>query len=83
MADQPLWGYPEVAAHLGISVQAARSRRSRGSLPSPDGTSVPDRPRWKPATFNGWKPVSRGFRTDLHGESTPAAPSASLGSEAS
>ncbi|GGT14993.1 hypothetical protein GCM10010222_66300 [Streptomyces tanashiensis] len=42
--DQPLWGYPEVAAHLGISVQAARSRKSRGSLPAPDDTTVPDRP---------------------------------------
>lgn len=43
--DQHLWGYPEVAAHLGISVRAARSRKSRGSLPEPDDTSVPDRPR--------------------------------------
>ncbi|WP_256923501.1 hypothetical protein [Streptomyces sp. 13-12-16] len=24
--DQQLWGYPEIAAHLGISVGAARSR---------------------------------------------------------
>ncbi|MDX2544636.1 hypothetical protein ACOT81_20710 [Streptomyces sp. WI04-05B] len=46
MADgQQLWGYPEVAAHLGISVRATRSRKSRGSLPEPDDTSVPDRPR--------------------------------------
>ncbi|MFF6835769.1 MarR family transcriptional regulator [Streptomyces sp. NPDC012438] len=57
MADgQPLWGYPEVAAHLGISVQAARSRKSRGSLPAPDDTTVPDRPRWKPATFRTGSP---------------------------
>ncbi|MFJ1548742.1 hypothetical protein [Streptomyces sp. NPDC088246] len=40
----------EVAAHLGISVGAARSWKSRGSLPAPDDDSVPDRPRWKPAT---------------------------------
>lgn len=31
--DQELWGYPEVAAHLGISVGATRNRKSRGSLP--------------------------------------------------
>lgn len=42
--DQPLWGYPEVAAHLSTTVSAARSRKSRGSLPEPDDTSVPDRP---------------------------------------
>ncbi|AEW95158.1 MULTISPECIES: MarR family transcriptional regulator [Streptomycetaceae] len=64
--DQQLWGYQEVAAHLGISVPAARSRRSRGSLPAPDDTTVPDRPRWRPATFQSWKPVGRGFRSDLH-----------------
>lgn len=45
--DQQLWGYPEVAAHLGISVSAARNRKSRGGLPAPDDTTVPDRPRWK------------------------------------
>ncbi|MFD4944646.1 MarR family transcriptional regulator [Streptomyces sp. NPDC058409] len=67
--DQQLWGYPEVAAHLGISVRAARSRKSRGSLPKPDDTSVPDRPRWKPATFQDWRPVGRGFRSDLQGPS--------------
>ena len=32
-ADQRLWGYPAIAAHLGISIGAARSRRSRGALP--------------------------------------------------
>ncbi|WP_432061503.1 MarR family transcriptional regulator [Streptomyces sp. S1] len=73
--DQKLWGYPEVAAHLGISIGAARSRKSRGSLPVPDDDSVPDRPRWKPSTFQGWKPVGRGFRSDLHG--TPAPPASS------
>ncbi|MFJ7096785.1 MarR family transcriptional regulator [Streptomyces mirabilis] len=67
--DQQLWGYPEVAAHLGISVEAARNRKSRGSLPKPDDTSVPDRPRWKPATFQDWRPLGRGFRSDLHGPS--------------
>ncbi len=34
--DQQLWGYREVAAHLGISVGAARSRKRRGSLPALD-----------------------------------------------
>jgi hypothetical protein len=43
--DQPLWGYPEVAAHQGTTVSAARNRKSRGSLPEPDATTVPDRPR--------------------------------------
>ncbi|MGX7761304.1 hypothetical protein ACWQ06_21950 [Streptomyces angustmyceticus] len=57
--DQQLWGYPEVGAHLGISVSAARNRKSRGSLPAPDDTTVPDRPRWRPATFEGWKPHPR------------------------
>ncbi|MGW9131978.1 MarR family transcriptional regulator [Streptomyces sp. NPDC055681] len=65
--DQKLWGYPEVAAHLGISVGATRSRKSRGSLPAPDDDSVPDRPRWKPSTFQRWRSVGRGFRSDLHG----------------
>lgn len=65
--DQQLWEYPEVAAHLGISVRAARSRKSRGTLPEPDDTRVPDRPRWRPATLQGWQPVGRGFRSDLHG----------------
>ncbi|MFD3531666.1 hypothetical protein [Streptomyces sp. NPDC058664] len=55
----PLWRYPEAAAHLGISVQAARSRKSRGSLPAPEDTTVPGRPRWKPATLTGWKPLDR------------------------
>ncbi|MBB5939985.1 MarR family transcriptional regulator [Streptomyces zagrosensis] len=64
--DQQLWGYPEVAAHLGISVGAARNCKSRGSLPAPDDTTVPDRPRWRPATFQTWNPVGRGFRSDLH-----------------
>jgi hypothetical protein len=67
--DRQLWGYPQVADHFGISIQAVRSRKSRGSLPAPDDTSVPDRPRWKPATFRNWKPVGRGFRTDLHSTS--------------
>lgn len=65
--DQQLWGYPEIATHLGISVRAARSRKSRGTLPKPDATRVPDRPRWRPATLQGWQPVDRGFRSDLHG----------------
>lgn len=38
--DRRLWGYPEVAAHLGISVGATRSHKSRGSLPSPDNWRV-------------------------------------------
>lgn len=67
--DQQFWGYPEVAAHQGISVPAARSRKSRG--PAPDDTTVPDRRRWRPATFQGWKPVGRGFRSDLRGSSSP------------
>ncbi|QMU67300.1 sigma-70 region 4 domain-containing protein [Streptacidiphilus sp. P02-A3a] len=65
--DQQLWGYPEIAAHLGISVRAARSRKSRGTIPDPDDTSVPDRPRWRPTTFQDWRPLGRGFRSDLHG----------------
>ncbi|GAB3177324.1 MarR family transcriptional regulator [Streptomyces incanus] len=70
MADnQQLWGYPEIAAHLGIRVGAARSRKSRGSLPAPDDESMPNRSRWKPSTFQIWKPVGRGFRSDLHGSS--------------
>ncbi|MEV7085892.1 MarR family transcriptional regulator [Streptomyces sp. NPDC093085] len=77
--DQQLWGYPEVAAHLGISVGAARNRKSRGSLPSPDNTIVPDRPRWRPATMQSWTPVGRGFRSDLHRESVSAAAPASSG----
>ncbi|MFE6872654.1 MarR family transcriptional regulator [Kitasatospora sp. NPDC057692] len=63
--DQQLWGYTEVAAHLGISVGAARSRKSRGALPAPDDESIPDRPRWKPATFHNWKPLGQGYRSDL------------------
>lgn len=65
--DQRLWGYPEAGAHLGISVRAARSRKSRGSLPEPNDTSVPDRPRWRPAISQGWQSVGRGFRSDLRG----------------
>ncbi|WP_327073933.1 sigma-70 region 4 domain-containing protein [Kitasatospora purpeofusca] len=72
--DQQLWGYAEVAAHLGISVGAARSRKSRGALPSPDDESIPDRPRWKPATFAAWKPRGQGYRSDLAAETAdPAA----------
>ncbi|MCX4752477.1 MarR family transcriptional regulator [Kitasatospora purpeofusca] len=72
--DQQLWGYAEVAAHLGISVGAARSRKSRGALPSPDDESIPDRPRWKPATFAAWKPRGQGYRSDLTAETAdPAA----------
>ncbi|WP_244290874.1 hypothetical protein [Streptomyces virginiae] len=41
---QLLWGYPEVAVHLGISSQATCSRKSRASLPAPDDTTLPDRP---------------------------------------
>jgi hypothetical protein len=67
--DQQLWGYQEVAAHLGISVEAARNRKSRGSLPAPADTTVPDWPRWRPATFQDWKPVGQEFRSDLHGPS--------------
>jgi hypothetical protein len=76
--DQQLWSYPEVAAHLGISIGAARSRKSRGTLPAPDDTSVPDRPRWRPTTFQNWKPVGRGFRSDLYCEPAPVGPSASV-----
>ncbi|MFB7776288.1 hypothetical protein [Streptomyces bauhiniae] len=57
--DQQLWGCTEVAAHLGTSIGAARSRKSRGSLPAPDDASVPDRPRWKPATFRRTSPPER------------------------
>jgi hypothetical protein len=63
--DQRLWGYTEVASHLGISIGAARSRKSRGALPAPDDEGVPDRPRWQPATFRNWKPLGQGYRRDL------------------
>lgn len=49
---------------MGISFGAARSRKSRGSLPARDDDSVPDRPRWRLATFKGSKTVGRGFRSD-------------------
>ncbi|MER7772392.1 MarR family transcriptional regulator [Kitasatospora sp. NPDC096140] len=72
--DQQLWGYTEVAKHLGISVGAARNRKNRGTLPDPDDTSIPDRPRWKPSTFQDWKPLGQGHRSDLHGNpSEPAS----------
>ncbi|MFI0942791.1 MarR family transcriptional regulator [Streptomyces sp. NPDC021020] len=74
--DQPLWGYREFARHLGTTVGAVRSRKSQGSLPEPDDTSVPDRPRWRPATFEDWKPVGRGYRTDFHGCPAHADPHA-------
>lgn len=64
--DQQLWGYEEVAAYLGSSISAVRSRKSRGSMPAPDDTSVPDRPRWRPSTIRTFKPLGRGFRSDLH-----------------
>ncbi len=70
-ADQQLWGYPEIAAHLGISIGAARSRKSRGALPAPDDESIPDRPRWKPSTLRNWKPLGQGHRSDL--DTNPAA----------
>ncbi|MFD3735524.1 MarR family transcriptional regulator [Streptomyces sp. NPDC058632] len=74
--DQRQWGDPKVTAHLGISVGAPRSRKSRGSLPSPDDPSVPNRPRWKPSTFQNWGPIGRGFHSDRHGfpqqETTPS-----------
>ncbi|MEV7121178.1 MarR family transcriptional regulator [Kitasatospora griseola] len=63
--DQQLWGYAEVAEHLGITIGAARSRKSRGTLPAPDDESVPDRPRWKPRTFSNWKSRGQGYRSDL------------------
>ncbi|WP_234388752.1 sigma-70 region 4 domain-containing protein [Streptomyces sp. AS58] len=72
--DQQLWEYPEVAAHLGISVRAARSRMSRGTLPEPDDTSVPDRPRWRHATFQGWQPVNRGPAATCTAPPDPTAP---------
>ncbi|MGW1295902.1 MarR family transcriptional regulator [Streptomyces sp. NPDC002533] len=68
--DQRLWEHRDVAAHLGISVGAARSRNSRRSLPDPHDNSVPDRPRWKPSTLQARNPVGRGFRSDLHGSPT-------------
>ncbi len=64
-ADQRLWGYPAIAAHLGISIGAARSRRSRGALPVSDDESIPDRLRWQPAIFRNWKPLGPGYRSDL------------------
>ncbi|WP_327745106.1 MarR family transcriptional regulator [Streptomyces europaeiscabiei] len=71
MADeQQLWRYPEVAAHVGISVRAARSRKSRDTLAEPDDIRVQDQP-WRPATLQGWQPVGRGFRSDLHGTASP------------
>lgn len=69
--DQQLGGYPEVAAHLGTSVRATRGSKSRDTLPEPDDTRVPNRPRWRPATLQGWQPVGRGFRSDLHGTARP------------
>ncbi|MFC8718072.1 MarR family transcriptional regulator [Kitasatospora sp. NPDC057198] len=72
--DRPSWGYAEVAAHLGISVGAARSRKSRGALPAPDDTTIPDRPRWKPSTFTGWKPRGQGYRSDLADRTTDEQP---------
>lgn len=73
--DQQLWGYEEVAAYLGSSVGAVRSRKSRGSMPAPDDTSVQDRPRWRPSTIRTYKPLGRGFRSDLHTSTEPASPS--------
>ncbi|GAA2999739.1 hypothetical protein GCM10010519_35420 [Streptomyces lactacystinicus] len=71
---QELWGYREVAAFLGINVHAVHARASRGSLPAPDDTSIPDRPRWKPSTFQRWKPRGQGYRRDLHDDSTSDCP---------
>ncbi|MFG2919046.1 hypothetical protein ACGF0D_39980 [Kitasatospora sp. NPDC048298] len=65
--NQEFWGYREMAAYLGINLHAVHARGSRGSLPAPDDTSVPDRPRWKPSTVRAWKPLGQGYRRDLHG----------------
>ncbi|MFJ4184181.1 hypothetical protein [Kitasatospora sp. NPDC089509] len=69
--DQQPWSYAEVTAHLGISVDAARNRRNRGTLPATDDTSVPDRPRWKPSTLQRWNPIGQGHRTNLHTSPAP------------
>ncbi|MFD7908586.1 MarR family transcriptional regulator [Kitasatospora sp. NPDC059747] len=63
--DQQRWGYAEVDAYLGISVGAAWSRTSRGTLPAPDDESIPDRPRWRPATVRNLKPLGQGYWSDL------------------
>lgn len=73
--DQQLWGYEEVAAYLSSSIGAVRSRKSRGSMPPPDDTSVPDRPRWRPSTIHAFKPLGRGFRSDLHTSAQHSSPS--------
>lgn len=59
--DQQLWGYREVAAHLRISVRAARSRKSRGSLPAPDASPCRTGPAGSPPPFRAGGPSAEGF----------------------
>lgn len=74
MADDQQLGYSAVAAHLGIRVRTPLSRKSRRSLPEPDDTSVPDRPRWRPATFqSGTRASSQLPGPDFHRQTTTSS----------
>ncbi len=66
---EKLWGYKEIAEYIGVKAPTVRGYHSRGRLPGPDDSSVPDRPRWKPETIKAWQAarLGQGARTDLHG----------------
>ncbi len=51
--DQQLWGYPEVAAHLGISASAVERRgpgRRRGRQDTTPASTGPVKPLQSPET---------------------------------
>jgi predicted DNA-binding transcriptional regulator AlpA len=51
--DGPL-SYEEVAAITGLTAATLRFYRSKGLLPEPDASPVPDRPRWRRSTIDNW-----------------------------
>lgn len=76
------WGYAEVAAHLGISVETVRNYRSkdkaraartgRRRLPEPDG-HLSNSPWWWSSTITAYVRPGQGTRTDLRSSSPAAA----------
>jgi predicted DNA-binding transcriptional regulator AlpA len=55
MADNdPLLSYSQIADLTGLTASALRRYRAGGYFPEPDEFPVPDRPRWRKSTIQGW-----------------------------
>ncbi|UQA91201.1 helix-turn-helix transcriptional regulator [Streptomyces halobius] len=61
MADNTLWSYKEIAAHIQVQPETVRSYRKHGHLPEPDLVQG-GKPYWFADTIRAWGAQRPGGR---------------------